>query len=171
MADNQTTGMCVPHTVREAPGKGLGVFTDAPIPAGSTVWRHVANQYLVYDETSLKALLSGMPDSEAVYLLTHIHCMPEFPDYMIRVLDDGQFINHSDQPTLLVHTSSEYDSGLATNSLKDVSSALEKDYFTLVAARDIGQGEELTLDYNDDPEGPQYYDMLCEQYGVTWDWL
>ncbi|MCP4410669.1 MAG: SET domain-containing protein [Gammaproteobacteria bacterium] len=111
-----------------------------------------------------------MPDSEAVYVLEHIHCMPEFPEYMIRVFDDGELINHSDQPTLLTHTRPEHDEVLAATSTKDVSSALLGDHFTLVAARDIEEGEELTLDYNDDPEGPLYYDTLCEQYGVSWEW-
>ena len=72
---------------------------------------------------------------------------------------------------MLTHTRPGYDEVLAATSTKDVSSALLGNHFTLVAARDIEEGEELTLDYNDDPENPQYYDTLCEQYGVTWDWL
>jgi len=171
MGRNQNTGMCIPYTVRETPDKGRGVFADATIPKGSTVWRYVAGRYAVYDEKSLKALLSSLPDSEAVYVLTHIHCMPEFPDYMIRVFDDGELTNHSDQPTLITHTRPGYDEVLTAISIKDVSNALLGNHFTLVAARDIEEGEELTLDYNDDPEGPHYYDTLCEQYGITWDWL
>jgi len=171
MGRNQNTGMCIPYTVRETPDKGRGVFADVAISKGSTVWRHVTGQYVVYDERSLKALLSNLSDSEAVYVLTHIHCMPEFPEYMIRVFDDGELTNHSDQPTLITHTRSGYDKVLTATSIKDVSSALLGNHFTLAAARDIEEGEELTLDYNDDPEDPQYYDTLCEQYGVTWDWL
>ncbi len=163
--------MCIPYTVRETPDKGRGVFADVAIPRGSTVWRHVAGQYAVYDERSLKALLPNLPDSEAVYVLTHILCMPEFPEYMIRVFDDGELINHSDQPTMLTHTRPGYDEVSTATSTKDVSTALLGNHFTLVAARDIEKGEELTLDYNEDPEEPQYYDTLCEQYDVTWDWL
>ena len=124
MGSNQNTEMCIPYTVRETPDKGRGVFADAAIPKGSTVWRHVAGQYSVYDERSL-----------------------------------------------LKHTRPEYDQVLTATSTKYVSNALLVNHFTLVAARDIEEGEELTLDYNDDPDGPQYYDTLCEQYGVTWDWL
>jgi SET domain-containing protein len=171
MSTADTHGFCVPYLVRTTANKGRGLFAGAFIPAGTTVWRHVAGQYAVYDERSLKALLCNMPNSEAVYVLTHIHCMPEFPEYMIRVLDDGELINHSDQPTLLTHTRPGYDQASAASSTEDVSTALLGDHFTLVAARDIEQGEELTLNYNDDPEGPQYYGTLCEHYGVTWDWL
>lgn len=171
MGSNQNTGMCIPYTVRETPDKGRGVFADAAIPGGTTVWRHVASQYAVFDEPSLKALLSYLPDSEALYVLTHIHCMPEFPRYMIWVFDDGVLINHSDQPTLVTHTSSGYNQGPPASSTREVSTALLGDHFTLVAGRDIEEGEELTLDYNDDPDDPGYYDTLCEQYGVKWDWL
>ncbi len=171
MSSSTTHGLCIPYTVRVTPNKGRGLFADAAIRKGTTVWRHVADQYAVYDERSLKALLSNMPDSEAVYVLTHIHCMPEFPEYMIRVFDDGELINHSDQPTLLTRTRPGYDEASAATHTEDVSTALLGNHFTLVAARNIEKGEELTLDYNDDPEGPQYYDTLCDEYGITWDWL
>ncbi len=171
MGSKQNTGMCIPYTIRETPDKGRGVFADAAIPKGSTVWRHVPGQYAVYDERSLKALVSNMPDSEAMYVLTHIHCMPEFPEYMIRVFDDGELINHADQPTLLTHTRPGYAECLAVTSTEDVSRALLGHHFALVAARDIEKGEELTLDYNDDPDDPQYYVTLCKKYGVEWDWL
>ena len=171
MISSDTHGLCIPYEVRITPNKGRGLFADAVIHEGTTVWRHVAGQYAVYDERSLKALLSNMPDSEAVYVLTHIHCMPEFPEYMIRVFDDGELINHSDQPTLLKQTRPGYAEISAATSTKDVSTVLLGNHFTLVAARDIEEGEELTLDYNDDPEDPEYYDALCEQYGVKWDWL
>jgi len=171
MKTSDSLGLCIPYTVRVTPDKGRGLFADSAIRKGTTVWRHVPGQYAVYDERSLKALLSNMPDSEAVYVLEHIYCMPEFPEYMIRVFDDGELTNHSDQPTLLTQTRHGYDEVSAATSTKDVSSALLGYHFTLVAASDIEEGEELTMDYNDEPENPQYYDTLCEQYGITCDWL
>ncbi len=141
MRSNQVTGMCIPYTVREIPDKGRGLFADALIHEGTTVWRHVAGQYAVYDERSLKVLLSNMPDGEAMYVLEHIYCMPEFPEYMIRVFDDGELTNHSDQPTLLTQTRLRYDDVSTATSIKDVSSALLGNHFTLVAARDIEEGE------------------------------
>ncbi len=171
MISCNTHGLCIPYVIRTTPNKGRGLFADTFIPEGTTVWRHVAGQYAVFDERSLRALLSNLPDNEAVYVLTHIHCMPEFPGYMVWVFDDGELINHSDQPTLLTHTRPGYNEVSAAASTKEVSTALLGNHFTLVAARDIEEGEELSIDYNDDPEDPQYYDTLCEQYGVTWEWL
>jgi SET domain-containing protein len=171
MSSSDTHGLCIPYVIRTTPDKGRGLFADAFIPEGTTVWRHVAGQFAVYDERSLIALLSNMPGREAVYVLTHIHCMHEFPQFMIRVFDDGELINHADRPTLLAHTRPGYDEVSATSCAEDVSKALLGNHFTLVAARDIEKSEELTLDYNDDHEDPQYYNSLCEQYGVSWDWL
>jgi len=171
MSTSDTHGLCVPYVVRTTPDKGRGLYADAFVPQGTTVWRHVAGQYAVYDEQSLKTLLSNMPDSEAVYVLTHIFCMPEFPEYMIRVFDDGELVNHSEQPTLHPKTGPGYNKGSPAISAKDVSTALLGGHFTLVAARDIEEAEELTLDYNTDPEGPSYYDTLCEQYDLSWEWL
>ena len=108
MISSDTHGICIPYVVRITPNKGRGLFAEAAIPKGTTVWRHVPGQYAVYDEQSLKALLSNMPYSEAVYELTHNHFMAEFPGYMIKVFDDGELINHSEQPTLLKNTGSGY---------------------------------------------------------------
>jgi len=171
MSSSVTNGLCIPYVVRATTNKGRGLFAEAAIPKGTTVWRHVAGQYAVYDERSLKELLSNMSHSEAVYVLEHIHSMPEFPNYMIWVLDDGELINHSDQPTLRTHTRAEYNEGSPAISTEDVSAALLGDHFTLVATRDIEEAEELTLDYNDDPDDPEYYNALCEQYGLRWNWL
>ncbi|MCP3996307.1 MAG: SET domain-containing protein [bacterium] len=106
-----------------------------------------------------------------MYELTHIHSMEEFPGFMIKVFDDGELINHSDQPTLLTNTDSGYSGAPPANSVQEVVTTIREGHFTLIAARDIEAGEELTLDYNTDPEGPPYYDTLCQQYGVSWEWL
>jgi SET domain-containing protein len=171
MRSSGDLGLCIPYTVRVTPDKGRGLFADSTIRKGTTVWHHVPGQYAVYDEQSLKALLSNMPHSEAAYELEHIFCMAEFPGYMIKVFDDGELINHSEQPTLLTNTSSGYYEAPPATSVQEVTTALMGGHFTLFAARDIEAGEELTLDYNTDPEDPLYYSTFCEQYGVSWEWL
>ena len=171
MNNSDTNGLCIPYEVRTTPSKGRGLFANAAITKGTTVWRHIAGQYAVFDEPSLKALLSSIPDSEAVYVLEHIHCMAEFPDYMIWVFDDGELINHSGNPTLRKDTGLGFEGVSIASSSEDVSRALLGNHFTLVATRNIAKGEELTLDYNEDPDGPRYYDAFCEHYGLTWEWL
>ena len=171
MASNDNTGLCVPYTVRVTPDKGRGVFADAAIRKGAIVWRHVPGHYAVYDERSLKGLLAKMSHSDAVYELTHIFGIPEFPGYMIRVLDDGVLINHSRQPTTVMNNGSGAYEVPYINSPQDVEDALLNDRFALIATQDLEVGDELTHDYNTDIEDPLYYDALCEQYEVSWSWL
>jgi SET domain-containing protein len=171
MATKDNAGFCIPYTIRVTPDKGRGVFSDAVILKGAAVWRHVPGQYAVYDERSFKELLGTLSQSEAVYELTHSFGLPEFPDYMIRVFDDGVLINHSSQPTVAMNNGSAAYDVPSVTSTHDVENALLDDRFALIAAQDLRVGDELTHDYNTDVEDPSYYDSLCEQYGVTWEWL
>ena len=172
MASNGDIGLCIPYTIRVMPDKGRGIFADSAIRKGSTVWRHVPGQYAVHDERSLKELLAKSPHNEAVYVLTHIHSVAEFPGYMVLAFDDGALMNHSVQPTVMINTGSGGYEVSSVTSAQDVANALLDNHFgTLIAARDLGIGDELTNDYNADPENPLYYDALCDQYGVSWEWL
>jgi hypothetical protein len=171
MASNDNSGFCIPYRIRVTPDKGRGVFADAVIRKGTILWRHMAGQYAVYDQRSLKELLGKMSQSEAVYELTHIFGLSEFPGYMIRVLDDGVLINHSRRPTVAMNRGSgEYELPCVT-STQEVADALLDDRFSLIAAKNLEAGDELTHDYDADVEDPSYYDSLCEQYGVSWEWL
>jgi hypothetical protein len=171
MKSKTDTGLCIPYTVNMTPDKGRGVFADSAVRKGTTVWRHVPGQYAVYDERSLKTLLARSSPSEAVYELTHIHGVAEFPGYMIKVYDHGELINHSDQPTIVVKSSAAGYEVPRVSSTEEVSAALLESGYALVATQDLIAGDELTLDYNADPNDPSYYSSLCEQYGVSWDWL
>ena len=173
MTSNVDIGLCIPYTIRVTPDKGRGIFADTAVRNGTTIWRHVPRQYAVYDEQLLKELLAKSSHSEAVYELTHIHCVAEFPGYMIRVFDDGVLINHSAQPTLVINAGSGDYEVPSVASVQDVVDALLNSHFTLIATRALAVGDELTLDYNADPEEPLYYDTLCDQYGVSWEceWL
>ena len=171
MTIDPNTGLCVPYAVRLTTDKGRGVFADAVIPKGTVVWRHVPGQYAVYDEGTLEGLLANLSHSEVVYELTHMFGLPEFPGYMIRVLDDGVLMNHSSPPTVVMNNASGAYDASCINSAQDVADALLHDRFALIAAQDLDVGDELTNDYNTDIEDPPYYDVLCEQYGVSFEWL
>jgi SET domain-containing protein len=171
MASTENPGLCIPYTIRVTPEKGRGVFADAAIRKGMFVWRHAPGQYAVYDEQSLADILVDSSDSEAAYELAHMFGLAEFPGYMIRVFDDGVLINHSAEPTLMMNRDAGAAAVPSVASAQEVVDALLDDRFALVAARDMEVGDELTHDYNADVDDPPYYDDLCKQYGVTWDWL
>jgi SET domain-containing protein len=174
MASKNKAGFCVPYTVRDTADKGRGVFADAPIRRGTIVWRFVRGQYAVYDERSLEEFLAKLSRSEVVYELEHMFGTPEFPGYVIRVLDDGVLINHSPQPNVAVNNGSgddEISYNASPQDVREVADALLNDHFALIAIRDLKAGDELTHDYNIGVEDPAYYDALCEQYEVSWPWL
>ena len=174
MASNDSTGFCVPYTVRVTPDKGRGVFADAPVRKGTILWRHVRGLYAVHDEHSFKDLLARLSRSEVVYRLTHMFGISEFPGYLIQVFDDGELINHSRQPTAVMNNGSGDDAipyDASPKGVKDVSDALLSDRFALIATRDLKVDDELTHDYTIGIEDPSYYDALCEQYDVSWTWL
>jgi len=168
---NQNSGMCIPCTVRSTPDKGLGVFADTEVREGSAVWRHVPGQYEVFDEDTFTNLLAGSSQEEAIDLLTHIVSVEEFPGYMIRLFDESALINHSAQPNVERKSSADDFQNSSINSALDVLKALNNSYFNLVAACDLAVGDELLMDYNVEPDDPEYYEDACRRYGVTWEWL
>ena len=170
MASNPSAGFCVPYTVRATPDKGLGVFASAPIPKGTILWRFVRGQYAVYDELSLRAFVAQLSRSEVAYELTHMFGLPEFPGYIIRILDDGVLINHSHQPTTAMNKSFadiHMPYNTSPQNAQDVAEALLNDRFAQIAIQDLKVGDELTMDYTIGIEDPPYYDALCDEYDVS----
>jgi len=170
MAGNDNTGFCIPYTVGDIVNKGLGVFSNAPIRKGTLLWRHVPGQYAVYDERSLKEFLGQLSHKDVVYELTHMFGLPEFPDYVIRIFDDGVLMNHSRQPNTAMNNlagETEIPYNTSPKDAQDVEDALLSDRFAVIAIQDINTGDELTMDYTVCIQDPSYYDVLYEQYNVS----
>jgi len=171
---DKKNGFHFPYMIEETTDKGLGVFAGKAIRQGSIVWRHVPGQYVVYDEQTFKSLIAKMSRAEVVYQLTHVFGLRDFPGCLIRVLDDGVLINHSNNANLATNnTVADHKPPDATSSryLCNVAEALLDERYALVATRDIEKGEEFTNDYVVDVLDPPYYDVLFEQYGVDADYL
>ncbi|MBW2390029.1 MAG: SET domain-containing protein, partial [Deltaproteobacteria bacterium] len=151
MTSNASSGFCVAYIIRGTPDKGRGVFADAPIRKGTIVWRFVRGQYAVYDERSLKEFLATLSHTGAVYELEHMFGAPEFPGYVIRVIDDGVLINHSSEPAVAVNNGPGEDEvpyNTSPRGVEDVADALLNDRFALIAIRDLKACDELTHDYS-----------------------
>jgi hypothetical protein len=171
---DRETGFRFLYSIEKTEDKGLGVFARETIKKGSVVWRHVPGIFVVYDEHSFRAKIEKMPPADVVYELTHVHAFEDFPGCLIRALDDGILINHSNEPNLVTNNSAPARTSFDVNSrryLRKVTEALLDDRYSLVATRDIERGEEFTNDYTADDDCPPYYDVLCEQYGVREDFL
>ena len=173
MADKKT-GFRFLFNVEKTKDKGLGVFAGEKISKGSIVWRHVSGVFAVFDEHSFRARIERMSPAEVIYELTHVHAIEDFPGCLIRALDDGILINHSNDPSLVTNNLAPTRTLFDINSrqyLRNVSEALVDDRYSLVAIRNIDVGEELTNDYSLEDECPPFYDVLYEQYGVREDFL
>ncbi len=171
---DKKSGFCYRYSVEKTGGKGLGVVAREAIKKGSVVWRHLSGLYVVYDECSFKAMVERMSPSEVVYELTHCFGLADFPGCVIRVLDDGVLINHSNTANLVTNNSDPATTPLnvdSNNYLQMVTQALLDDRYALVATRDIEKGEEFTNNYIADCDEPPYFDVLYEQYGICDDYL
>jgi SET domain-containing protein len=102
---------------------GIGLFVSEPIAAGTIVWRFTAPFDLDLDPS----LLAGQP-AEFLRILLHYGYVDRQLNRYVLCCDDARFINHSKSPTL-------------------VSIPADEPHGVDVAARDIADGEELTLDY------------------------
>ena len=171
---DRETGFRFLYSIEKTADKGLGVFARETIKKGSVVWRHVPGIFVVYNEHSFRAKIEKMSPADVFYELTHVHAFEDFPGCLIRALDDGILINHSNEPNLVTNNSAPARTSFDVNCpryLRKVNEALLDDRYSLVATRDIERGEELTNDYTADDDCPPYYDVLCEQYGVREDFL
>jgi hypothetical protein len=171
---DRETGFCFQYSVEKTEDKGLGVFARETIKKGSIVWRHVPGLYVVYDEHSFSAKIEKMSPADVVYELTHVFGLEDFPGCLILALDDGVLINHSSDSNLVTNNSAPASTSFDVHSqryLHKVTEALLDDRYSLVATRDIENGEELTNDYSVEDDCPPYYDVLYEQYGVCEDFL
>lgn len=168
------TGFCFGIDVRAAGQKGLGVFAADPIESGQIVWRFRSGNFDVYDEAGFVALLNRMSHDQAVYELTHCFAFEDFPDVMIRILENGALINHDDDANVVTNFDVTTDVCPKPSSaayLDDVRKALLEDRYALIAVRDIQIGEEITNNYEVDVFDPPFYLRLCESYGVDEDYL
>jgi hypothetical protein len=168
------TGFRFQYSVEQTKDKGFGVFAREPIKKGNVVWRHIPGVFVVYDEQSFRAKIEKMTSAEVVYELTHVHAFEEFPGCLIRAIDHGTLINHSNDPNLATNKSEVANPPLDVRSpqyLNKVAEALLDDRYSLVATRDIEIDEEFANDYAADDNCPPYYDILYEHYGVSEDYL
>ena len=165
------SGLCVPCSVQETMDKGLGVFAQANVPKGTTVWRHKPGLYEVLDEVGLLALLATLSHEDAVYVLTHVVSMDEFPGYVVRFFDEGALLNHGEHPNVARKPVNSLSVSDELRSTEAVTKALCDDRFDLVASREIRVGDELLMDYNAEPDDPAFLEAAFSRYGVNWEWL
>jgi SET domain-containing protein len=86
--------LLVPTYVRPSRVEGVGVFAAEPIPAGTLIWR-LDDQL---DRLIHRRDVASQPDSMRQFIERYAYPYPHDPDYLIVELDNGRFMNHSDEP-------------------------------------------------------------------------
>ena len=110
-----------------------------------------------------------MTHDEAVYELTHLFALPDFPDCVIRVLDAGVLFNHEIDRNLITNNQDALETSLSATSshcIQDVTKALLDERYAMIATRDISIGEEFTNNYKEELVDPPFFEVLYDQYGI-----
>jgi hypothetical protein len=116
--------------VRPSSLHGLGVFATVDIPQGTVWWAADIADTIKISRDQFQALVTSAPAPMSDALIAGIQeysIYVEALDQMILIPDNGRYVNHSDAPNSLAHTTA---TRLAS-----------------VALRDIKAGEEIVEDY------------------------
>lgn len=114
--------MLVPTYVAPSAIEGVGIFAAEPIPAGALIWELEPN----FDRLLRKSEVSKLPPVLQDFVERYSYPYPHDPEQLIVEIDNGRFMNHSDEPNTIF---SDPDAG-----------------YTL---REIEAGEELTCNYGE----------------------
>lgn len=136
MAEHRIADKCWLHEAVElAPSsiEGLGLFARAPLPKGTVVARLGGRLVSRSELREIFAAAAADPDHPYIDCLS----VEEGVDLLIAPGQKIHFGNHSCDPNVW-----------------------HLDAFTLGARRDIGEGEELTLDYATQTDDPEFW-MEC----------
>ena len=87
--------------------EGVGVFAAAPIPKGALIWRLNPD----FDRLVPADSYPGLPDTMKELIDRYAYPSPDKPGYLVYEVDNGRFMNHSDEPNT---DFSEYGGGFAT---------------------------------------------------------
>lgn len=142
-------GFQVDYELKEAPGRGIGIFTKEFIPVNTLIWKFQkgANIRLFKGEEEVTRHLETLSREDRIEWLTHVYL---FDGFINEILDDGKMWNHSEEP--------------------NTCSGYLDDWDSTYAKRDIQIGEELLDDYGE-YEYPQWFFRLCAEYGVPQDYF
>ena len=165
----QTDGFLYRYAVRETSDRGLAVFAEEPIPKGSLVWRFMPGQFAVYDEAAFKAHIGPLTEEQAIYELTHMFGVADFPNCVIRVFDAGVLFNHATDHTLAsnygVPPAPPLDAR-APGYIDQVTEALLSDRYAMMAVRDIEVGDEFTNNYHLELDEPAFFEDIYDSYDI-----
>lgn len=143
--------LLVKTMVKSSAIAGMGLFADENIKEGTPVWQYTPETCNVITKQQFTALLQSFHKTEKQliqYYLTYTYYQEKL-NGLILCMDNGRFVNHSENP-----------------NLKGPASMPKSDSWQYsVACRDIKKGEELTEDYRT-YDSSEWLDELCHKYDI-----
>jgi uncharacterized protein len=143
--------LLVKTVVKPSSIAGVGLFADEEIKEGTPVWQYTPETCIVLTKPQFQELLQSYHKTEKElinYYLIYSYYQAKL-NGMILCLDNGRFVNHSENPSLKA----------------PMNLPKENAWQYSVAARDIKKGEELTEDYRT-YDTSEWLDDLCQKYEV-----
>ena len=86
--------LLVPTYVRPSRVEGVGVFAAEDIPAGTLIWRLDER----FDRLIHRSEVAAQPESTRQFIERYAYPYSHDPDLLVVELDNGRFMNHSDEP-------------------------------------------------------------------------
>lgn len=142
--------LLVKTVVKPSKIAGVGLFADEDIKAGTTVWQYTPETCTVFTLQQFQKLIQSFHKTERQiiqYYLTYSYYQA-YLNGLIFCLDNGRFVNHSEQPNLD-----------ASHLPRELSWQFS------VACCDIQKGEEITENYCTYDSSDWLRD-LCQRYDV-----
>lgn len=143
--------LLVKTMVKSSAIAGMGLFADQDIKKGDIIWKYTPETCNLFTQEQFQVLLNSFHKTEKElikYYLTYTYYQ-RFLNGVVLCLDNGRFVNHSDEPNLAG----------PSHLPADVA------WQYSVALRDIQKGEELTENYNT-YDAAEWLDDLCRKYEV-----
>lgn len=143
--------LLVKTTVKSSKIAGVGLFAEEDIKEGMPVWQYTQDTCILLRKSQFDMLSQSFHKTEKEviqYYLTYSYFQAKL-DGLVLCLDNGRFVNHSEQPNLKC----------PSNMPKEIA------WQYSVACHDIKKGEELTEDYRT-YDSSEWLDALCQQYNI-----
>lgn len=122
--------LCIRTRLQRSKIHGLGVITLDSLAKGEELWRFHKD----LDQRIRLSEVHRLPRHSMDALLHYCYINPDAPDLIVLCADDARFMNFDDPANT------------------EVSTIKVDGEFSLVAARDIKAGEELTVPFNSDAD-------------------
>lgn len=136
----------MPYVIQETAEMGKGIFSLGLIRKGQRVFSLTRDNHVIFRNVAeINSYLVDKPPQERCRIMEVAYGEPALPGCVVYITDDGQFINHSNNPNT---GPMEEPSRVSGGSDQEMQKEKDPPQFSSWAVRDINAGEELLENYS-----------------------